>query len=416
MLAGSIALLTAILILSMAAVTTVDGQQQQQSSNNNGIPILSSSIIRTGYGSVFVVGEVRNDLPDVLKYVKIVGTFYDSGGRLIDTNFTYTDLDQLRPGEKSPFKLIITDESVLQNLNNYNLTVTGDQVFSSKPAPFNITITDEEIAHNVESVNLTAQSNDYSMIDPELEQVVIQRIQQQKQEDKATTFESIADGFRVQVPTGWIIEDINNTDAAIQERERQFGAGILATLCPKGQAIPEIAGTYRCAQESQGVVVARFGNLKSRPEFAGVVRENKNITTSDLVAFHLLFLEQRFGDKDLRILNNTDIAVNVTDSHTNQTIATAPAKYVEITYIDNLNRVVPRDFALLVLSNDGNTGYILLASAESAMRIGKLPSEQREVFDSFELVNPAAIATAAVAAAPATVTVVPLLMRLDLLS
>src|SRR5919204_1288397 len=148
MLTGSIALLAAISILSMAAVTTVHGQEQQRSSSNNGIPILSSSIIRTGYGSVYLVGEVRNDLPDVLKYVKVVATFYNSGGRLIDTDFTYIDLDQLKPGEESTFRLIITDESVLQNLNYYNLTVTGDRVFSSKPAPFKITITDEEAAHN----------------------------------------------------------------------------------------------------------------------------------------------------------------------------------------------------------------------------------------------------------------------------
>ncbi|HYY40404.1 MAG TPA: hypothetical protein VE692_04080, partial [Nitrososphaera sp.] len=177
--------------------------------------------------------------------------------------------------------------------------------------------------------------------------------------------------------------------AAIQERERQFGAGILATLCPQDQAIPEIGGTYKCAEQlSDGVIVIRFANLKSRPAFADIVRENKNITTSDLFAFFIhQFVEQKFGFKDFRILNNTDIVVNVTDSQTNQTTATAPAKYVEITYIDNLNRVVPRDFAFLVLSNDGNTGYgIVPILPVSAKRIGELPLEQRHVFDSFELI------------------------------
>jgi len=55
--------------------------------------------------------------------VQIVGRFYDSSGLLIDTDFTYTALDFLRYGEKSPFKLIITDASVAQRKDNYTVTV-----------------------------------------------------------------------------------------------------------------------------------------------------------------------------------------------------------------------------------------------------------------------------------------------------
>ena len=52
-----------------------------------------------------------------------MGRFYDSSALLIDTDFTYAALDFLRSGEITPFKLIITDASVAQRIDNYTLTV-----------------------------------------------------------------------------------------------------------------------------------------------------------------------------------------------------------------------------------------------------------------------------------------------------
>jgi hypothetical protein len=56
-------------------------------------------MITSEFGSLYVVGEVRNDLPNAVEFVQVVRTFYDFSGCLIDTDFTYTDLDQLRPGK-----------------------------------------------------------------------------------------------------------------------------------------------------------------------------------------------------------------------------------------------------------------------------------------------------------------------------
>jgi hypothetical protein len=104
-------------------------------SNGDGnVSILSSSQISSEFGSTYIVGEVRNNLSDVVEFVQIVGRFYDSNGLLIDTDFTYTDLDLLRPGERSPFSLIITDESVAQRIDNYTLAVNWDTVFTDPAA------------------------------------------------------------------------------------------------------------------------------------------------------------------------------------------------------------------------------------------------------------------------------------------
>jgi hypothetical protein len=114
------------LFVSVYAQTSTTQKQSQPASD--GVSILSSSQFSSDFGSTYIVGEVRNNLADVVNYVQIVGRFYDSSGLLIDTDFTYTALDYLRPGEKSPFKLIITDESVAQRINNYTLTVNWEPV------------------------------------------------------------------------------------------------------------------------------------------------------------------------------------------------------------------------------------------------------------------------------------------------
>lgn len=54
------------------------------------------------------------------------------------------------------------------------------------------------------------------------------------------------------------------------------------------------------------------------------------------------------------------------------------------------------DFALLVLSNDGNTGYVLYPRVLQLTAEGELPPEHQQIFDSFELVATNATTTAPV--------------------
>ena len=204
-----------------------------------------------------------------------------------------------------------------------------------------------------------------------------------------TIFQSTVDGIRLGVPDGWVVEDLNNTDSSSQQSEQNYGAGTLVELCPQILATPQIGGTYLCPDTQEGldsVSVWRFADLKSRPEFAGLVQRNQSITTTDLVAFYFLFLEQKANFTNIRLLQNIDTTVNVIDPQTNETIATAPAKYIETTYLDSNGIPNEGDIALLVLSNDGNTGYVLLPLASLLTTAGELPPEHQLVFDSFELV------------------------------
>jgi hypothetical protein len=202
-----------------------------------------------------------------------------------------------------------------------------------------------------------------------------------------TIFQSIVDGIRLGVPDGWIVTDIDNTDPISQQAEENGAAGELVVLCPRDQAIPQIGGTYVCPDETQdSVSVYRFSELKSRPEFAGVVRQNQNITASDFLAYFLQLMEQMLGFTNIRLIENIDRAVNVIVPQTNETIATLPAHYIQLSFLDDTG-IPSKDFAFLVLGNDGNTGYALLPRG-LIVSPGELPPEQQQVFDSFELVAP----------------------------
>ena len=210
-------------------------------------------------------------------------------------------------------------------------------------------------------------------------------------------FQSNVDGIRVGVPEGWVFEDLNNTDPSSQQAEQSYGAGVLVELCPQNQATPQIGGTYLCPAAEEGldsVSVWRFADLESRPEFAGVLQRNQSITTTDLVAFYFMFLEQKANFSNFRLLQNIDTTINLIDPQTNQAIATAPAKYIETSYLDASGTANEGDVALLVLSNDGNTGYALLPVTSLLPAAGQLPPEHQMVFDSFELLAANSTSTA----------------------
>lgn len=54
-----------------------------------------------------IVGEVENNTGQTRQFVKITANFFDANQQLIDTDFTYTSLDELRPGERTCFHLLL---------------------------------------------------------------------------------------------------------------------------------------------------------------------------------------------------------------------------------------------------------------------------------------------------------------------
>jgi hypothetical protein len=93
--------------------------------------ILSYSNYTDNLGYFHVVGEVKNTLGTNIHYVTIVATFYNSSNIVIGTDLTITDIDILKPNQKSPFELSSYPDKI--NPASYNLTVnygvTGSNPF-----------------------------------------------------------------------------------------------------------------------------------------------------------------------------------------------------------------------------------------------------------------------------------------------
>jgi hypothetical protein len=79
-----------------------------------------------------------------MKYVKIVATLYDDTGKVVGTDFTYTDVDVLRPAEKSSFAIILTDIGQSQKVSSYKLSASGDKT-EALPASLKLSVGDSRL-------------------------------------------------------------------------------------------------------------------------------------------------------------------------------------------------------------------------------------------------------------------------------
>jgi hypothetical protein len=199
---------------------------------------------------------------------------------------------------------------------------------------------------------------------------------EQTDDDNSRTFQSEEDGFRLQIPQGWVIQDHNVLPYDNSNTET------IAVLCLEDEALPAIGGESNCqggALTDQIFISKWSSDLKSMPEFQ--IEPNRNITTNDLVALWIRNL-QNVSVSQIKIINTTDV-----DEFT---------KLVEFTsqFVSDAGTFLPLDdftvFAktsgMFVLSPDRNTGYAIVNNIDLNYQTEHSPAVQ-EVFNSFEVVE-----------------------------
>jgi hypothetical protein len=126
------------------------------SASANPISVVSSSSFRDDTGAYHIVGEVKNNSPiDSMKYVKIVATLYDKTGKAFGTDFTFSDVDVLRPAEKSPFKIILTDIRQSQKVSSYTLSTSGEKT-QALPATLKVNV-DNSHLHDIGAYHIVGE-------------------------------------------------------------------------------------------------------------------------------------------------------------------------------------------------------------------------------------------------------------------
>lgn len=126
----SLAMMVAIVVLFLSAMNYAYSQR-----SDGVISVLSSSsytdLNEDDESNYHIVGEVKNTSTDSMTNVKIVATFYDKSRKVVDTDFTYTNIDVLRPAEKSSFEIILNDEDLSQKIDSYKLSLSAEKNRSS---------------------------------------------------------------------------------------------------------------------------------------------------------------------------------------------------------------------------------------------------------------------------------------------
>jgi PKD repeat protein len=235
-------------------------------------------------------------------------------------------------------------------------------------------------------------------------------------------FQSTEDSFKLQVPDGWIINDVNNTGSTLSNESMQ-GYAILAQLCPQEEeqeaALSNVSSrgdTATSCQGSEGEIIhiVRYPDLDIRLQVPNnITTNNGNLTIDNILSYHMQKL-QEVGYHNITIVNSANTTVNITNAQTNQTVSIVPAKTVEIQYmtaVSSPNQIREGYFILTATNttypNVGMTkGYSVFYEGTStaaavatiqetttttptpsgSLEPTLLPALVRHMFDSFQLI------------------------------
>jgi hypothetical protein len=157
--------------------------------------------------------------------------------------------------------------------------------------------------------------------------------------------------------------------------------------------------------------IVRYPDLDTRL-LANNGTTNNMTTTDNIISYYLQKL-QEVGYKSIQIVNSSDITLNLTNPQTNETIATVPAKLVEMTYGTKIApNEIRRGYFISTATNataphlgttkeysvfyEGNSTTTATAEIATTAASGSLsPAPVGQVFDSFELIAPPEVAQAA---------------------
>jgi hypothetical protein len=68
-----------------------------------------------------LIGEVKNNGTDTIRFAKITATYYDVQNNTIGTDFTFTDPTDIPVGSSAPFDLLLQSSDILNEANMIKL-------------------------------------------------------------------------------------------------------------------------------------------------------------------------------------------------------------------------------------------------------------------------------------------------------
>src|SRR5215216_3134884 len=273
------------------------------------------------------------------------------------------------------------------------------------------------IIHLAANVTVTTAQQEQEQQQPLTSQPTVSSATQNGTTATTRLLENTNDNFRVQIPEGWVIRDVNNTGYALAAEVTQ-GYGILAQLCPEGEeegqqqqqgALTNASGSSisgSCKQQPQGEIIhiIRYPNLGARLGIA--VSDIRDMIPDSVLEYEIQKLRE-VGYRDINIMNSTDTTVNIhytTTEDVPEANVTVPAKLVEMAYsTSSAPNEIRRGYLILTATNatppnlETVTGYSIFYEGASGTTAAEqtttppsgnssLPAPVRQVFGSFELI------------------------------
>ena len=119
-----------MLISSSQGVASYELESPTYWTDGTPLPRLTVVSRNGSYDSTFgwyrVNGQVRNDEPTMVKYVKPAISLYDGAGRIVGCGFTYVNSTDLAPGQTSSFSTSVSGRD-FQNVTSFSIQVDGDK-------------------------------------------------------------------------------------------------------------------------------------------------------------------------------------------------------------------------------------------------------------------------------------------------
>ena len=125
---GAKRVLSQLLLAALVLTVMVDRGLIAHASGS--VQLLSSSSWTDSIGNIHIVGEVLNNTGAYHDFIQINFEYLDASGRLLKPDFTFTDANELAPGERGGFTNIFTPPA---GYDHYSITGIGESTTSSPP-------------------------------------------------------------------------------------------------------------------------------------------------------------------------------------------------------------------------------------------------------------------------------------------
>jgi hypothetical protein len=119
-------------------VTSTDSE-----SDSPQIVLLSQKLKNAFFGYRDLIGQVKNVGNDTAESIQIHLSVYDKSGGIIGSEYTYADVNSLKPGQKSAFT-IMSDSDNFKGMDYYELALEWSNPDSSQDYVENVQIYEQK--------------------------------------------------------------------------------------------------------------------------------------------------------------------------------------------------------------------------------------------------------------------------------